>query len=223
MFNLIRRDLIHHKKMFAWTLVLYPLYLGFLGSRVNNTLLLPVFGGFLYSLVPFIFFGREDKFKSLGFGLSLPVTRREFMGARHLLSWGLLLLMYLAGSVIMALAPGGKLAAATVFSPRMILLSLAFLSLIFGVVMPLFTRFGYVGLLVMLVVFQVLGILLMIFRSAVGIETVKKLFRLIPNGIAWVQSTLGSVPAFLSVLALLALFSYGSFVLSLALFRRKEL
>jgi hypothetical protein len=222
MIKAIRKDLILHKKFFVLTGVLYPLYLGFLGSRVNNTLLLPVFGGLLYALVPFILFGREDKFKSLAFGLSLPVTRREFLGARFLLSWGLMLSMYLAGSVIMVLAPGGKLTAATVFSPRMILLSLAFLSLIFGVVMPLFTRFGQVGLLVMLVVFQVLGILLLIFRSAVVIETIKKLFRLVPNGIAWIQSTLGNVPAFLSVLALLVLFSFGSFALSLVLFRRKE-
>jgi len=222
MIKLIRKDVILHKKFFALTAVLYPLYLGFLGSRVNNTLLLPIFGGFLYSLVPFVLFGREDKFKSLTFGLSLPVTRREFLGGRFLFSWGLMLLMYLAGSLIMVLVPGGKLAAATVFGPRMILLSLTFMVGIFGVVMPLFVRFGQAGLLVSLVVLQVIGVLLMIFRSAVGIETIKKIIRLIPNGISAVQSAIGAVPAFLSVLTFLALFSYGSFLLSLALFRRKE-
>jgi asparagine N-glycosylation enzyme membrane subunit Stt3 len=88
--------------------------------------------------------------------------------------------------------------------------------------MPFFTRFGQVGLLVMLVVFQVLGVLLMIFRKSVDIETVKKIIRLVPNGIAALQSSLGPFPAFLAGLAILALFSYASFALSLALFRRKE-
>lgn len=222
MFNLIRKDLILHRKILALVAILYPLYLGFLGSRVNNLLLLPLFGGFLYGLVPFILFGREEKFKSMAFGLSLPSTRREFLRARYLFSWALILSMFLAGSLVMIAAPGGKLSAATVFGPRMILLSLTFTALIFGTVMPLYVRFGQAGMLVSLAVFQVLGIFLLIFRNLIGRETVGRILRLIPDGLAAVQSSLGDGPAVLAVLSLLALFSYGSFALSLALFRRKE-
>lgn len=222
MINLIRKDLILHRKILALVAILYPLYLGFLGSRVNNLLLLPLFGGFLYGIVPFILFGREEKFKSMAFGLSLPGTRRGFLRARYVFSWALMLGMFLAGSLIMAAAPGGKLSAATVFGPKMILLSLTFMALIFGTVMPLYVRFGQAGMLVSLAVLQVLGILLLIFRNVLGRETVGRILRLIPDGLAAVQSSLGDGPAVLAVLSLLALFSYGSFVLSLVLFRRKE-
>ena len=222
MIKLIRKDLILHKKFALWTGILYPLYLGFMGSRVDHLSLLPVLGGFLYAIVPLILFGREDKFKAEAFGLSLPVTRRECLRARFLLSWGLMLLMYAVGSVLMVAVPGAKLEAAAVFSPKMILLSLAFMAVYFGILMPLFVRFGQVGMLVFIVALQVIGVLLMVFRSAVGMTTVKKLFRLIPDGVAAVQSSLGAAPAVLVVLALLALLSYGSFELSAAFLQRKE-
>jgi hypothetical protein len=222
MIKLIRKDLILHKKFVLGVGILYPLYLGFFGSRVNNTSILPVLGAFLYAIVPFILFGREDKFKSEAFGLSLPVTRREYLRARFLLSWGLMLLMYAVGSVLMVAVPGAKLSAATVFSPRMVLLSLAFITVYFGILMPLFVRFGQVGMLVFIVALQVIGVLLMVFRSAAGIGMIKKLFRLIPDGVAAVHSSLGAAPAFLAVLALLALFSYASFELSVVFLRKKE-
>ncbi|MCX6564904.1 MAG: ABC-2 transporter permease [Candidatus Aminicenantes bacterium] len=222
MIKLIRKDLILHKKFVLGVGILYPLYLGFMGSRVDNLAMLPVLGGFLYAIVPLILFGREDKFKSEAFGLSLPVTRREYLRARFLLSWGLMFLMYAMGSLLMVAVPGARLAAATVFSPKMILLSLAFMAVYFGFLMPLFIRFGQVGMLVFIVALQLIGVLLMVFRSAVGVTTVKKLFRLIPDGVAAVQSSLGAVPAFLALLALLALLTYASFELSAAFLRRKE-
>jgi|GEM_PF-832412 len=222
MIKSIRKDLILHKKFITWMAILYPLYLGFLGSQVNNTNILPIFSGFLYALVPLILFGREDKFKSETFGLSLPVTRREYLRSRFIFSWGLMLLMYLVGSLLMVAVPGGKLSAATVFGSKLVLLSLFFIAAIFGIMMPLFIRLGQAGMLVFLVVLQILGVLLMIFRKSVDIDTVKKIIRLVPNGIAALQSSLGPFPAFLAGLAILALFSYASFALSLALFRRKE-
>ena len=59
--KLIRKDFILHKKLILGFGIAYSLYLGYLGSRVNNIILLPIFGGFLYAVVPFILFGREDK------------------------------------------------------------------------------------------------------------------------------------------------------------------
>ena len=222
MIKLIRKDLILHKKFVIWMGILYPLYLGYMGSRVDNTTLLPVLGGFLYAIVPLILFGREDKFKSEAFGLSLPVTRREYLWARFLLSWGMMLLMYAVGSILMVVVPGAKLSAATVFSPNMVLLSLAFITVYFGFLMPLFVRFGQVGMLVFIVVLQLIGVLLMIFRNVAGVNTIKKLIRLIPDGIAAVHSSLGAVPSFLAVLALLFLLTYASFELSAAFLRKRE-
>lgn len=219
--NLIQKDLLLHKKFILWMAPLYPLYLGFFGSRINSTTLLSIFSGFLYSIVPLTIFSREDKFKTDTFNLSLPVTRREIVGARYILSWGLILLMFAAGSLVAIVMPGSKLAAAVVFSPRMILLSLAFMSLIFGILMPFFVRLGMAGLMVFVVVMQVLGILLMILRKAIPIETVKALFLLIPKAISALQSSFGPFLSFLAILAVLGLFSYASFAVSLAFFRRK--
>jgi hypothetical protein len=45
---------------------------------------------------------------------------------------------------------------------------------------------------------------------------------LIPEGIAAAQSALGPIPAFAVLLAVLAVLTYVSFEISVALFRRKE-
>ena len=222
MFNLIRRDLILHKKALIWAVIVGPVYLGYVGSRINHIVLLPIFGGLLYAIAPFMLFGREDKFKALTFGLSLPITRREFLRGRYLMSWALMLSMCLAGSMLSILVPGSKMSAATVFGARMILLSLAFMAIVFGVVMPLFLQFGFFGLIALLVGMQVVGVLLMVFRSNAVFDVIKNLFKLIPDGLAAIQASLGPVAASLAVLALLALFSYASFAVSLAVFRRKE-
>ncbi|MDD8027994.1 MAG: ABC-2 transporter permease [Acidobacteriota bacterium] len=222
MIKLFRKDFILHKKFVLGVGLVYPLYIGYMGSRIGRTTLLPVLCAFLYVIVPFVLFGREDKFKAETFTLSLPVTRREYLRARFLLSWILMLLMFAAGSLLMAVVPGAKLPAATVFGPRMVLSSLAFIAVYFGLLMPLFVRFGQAGLLVFLVVLQITGVLLMVFRSSVGIGLIKTLFRLVPNAVAEIQAAFGPAPAVFAVLSLLALFSYGSFSLSLALFRRKE-
>jgi len=222
MIKLMRRGFIQHKKIILSIGILGPVYMGYFGSRINNILLLMVFCGFLYGIMPLILFARDDKFKADAFGLSLPVTRREYIGSRYLLSWALMLFLFLAGSLLMILVPGGKLTAAMVFNPRLMLITLAFLTVNFGCLMPLFVRIGQVGLLAFLIGLQVLGVLLMVFRNIGSLAVVKKLFHLIPDGITAVQSALGLALAFPVLLAVLALLTYVSFEISVALFRRKE-
>jgi hypothetical protein len=174
------------------------------------------------AILPLILFGREDKFKAAAFGLSLPATRREIMIARYLLSWGLMLPIYAAGSFLMTIAPGSTLTTPIVFEPRTVLFSLAFMALFFAALMPLFVRFGQAGMLVFIVSLQVLGILLLVFKSLISLRMIKTAVLSLPKTISSIQDSAGTAVAALAVGALLFLLTYVSFELSMMIFRKKE-
>jgi len=222
MIKLIRKDLLLHRKFALWMGILYPLYLGYFGSRINSLNLLAFFGGFLYTLVPLILFGRDDKFKAAPFNLSLPSTRREIMGSRYLLSWGMMILMSAAGSLLIVIMPGGKLKAAAVFAPRFVLVSLSLMAVSFSVLMPLFVRFGQVGLIVFAVALQILGIIAMLFRHVISVQTIKAVLHFPSKAIVFLQDSAGPAAAAAAVVVLLVLLTYASFELSTAIFRKKE-
>jgi len=220
--KLIRKDLVLHKKFVFMIGILFPVYFGYFGSRLSHSMMIPIIQGFICAILPLVLFGREDKFKSMAFGLSLPATRREIMIARYLLSWGLMLSIYVIGAFLRTIASGTKLTAAVVFEPRAVLFPLAFIAFFFAVLMPLFIQFGQTGILVFMVLLQVLGILLLAFKSLVSLRPIKAAVLFLPNTISSIQTSAGTAVAALTVAALLFLLTYASFELSMFIFRKKE-
>jgi len=199
----------------------YPLYMGFFGSRLSTPTIAAILGAFLYGIVPIIIFGREDRFKASGFGLSLPTTRREVIRSRYLLSWILMAVCYLAASVLMVVMPGGKLGLSNVFAVRTILISLTSMTLLFSTLMPLFVWLGMAGLMAFLVAIQVLGIVFMLLRFVVG-RSVIAVVRALPRAITAAVDALGPAGAAAAVVALLVLINVISLAVSTRIFAKKE-
>lgn len=219
--NLMLKDLRLHKNFILGFGAACIAYLGFFSSQANNPGVVSVFGAFLYSIVPLIIFTREDKFKAAAFNLSLPVTRREFLLARYLSGWLLMLALYAGTCLLTIFIPGTRLGPSAVFQVKTILTVLAFMAILFAALMPLVVAFGWTGLIVFLVVFQVLGVvfvlLLTAFRPGLAAITGG-----IGKAVSAAQSALGQAGFAAALIVFLFLFNLASFKASSLLFNRKE-
>jgi len=217
--ELIIKDLLLHKKYLLVLGVICPLYLGFFGARLDRPVTFAAFGGFVCAIGALMLFTREDKFKSVGFGLSLPATRREVLVSRYLLSWALMVLCYVLGAAVVLAVPGSKLGAAG-FRPGTVLAALALMTLYFGGLMPLTVRFGPAGIIVFVVILQVLGIAALSFRFL--IKDARAFAAAVKAGLIATQGALGPTGFSAVLVAAIVLLNLASFGISLRLFERKE-
>jgi hypothetical protein len=220
MLDLIRRDFILHRKFIVFLGAFYLIYLGYFGSRLNDLRILALFGPFLIVVFPISVFSRDDKFKSLAFGLSLPTTRAAFLGARYILSWALMAVVYAAGAALMSAFRGGRPGLSSAFELKIVLLTLTITALLFGFLMPLTVRFGWMGLIILLVCVQVLGVFALIFRSL--LRLLKPAVTAVPHALDASLSSLGPVATSVIVLALAGFLTAASYGAAVALFRRME-
>lgn len=161
--RLVRKDLLQHWTMAAAVaggFLLLLVMVNFIAASEGDRLPLDlvVFLGTAYPalLVP-LFAGRDDRHRTTGFDLSLPVTRRQVLLGRYLLALALHV-VWLALSAAVCRAWGWPRAIAGVFSPFSLALSLAAFTVGMGTTYPLVLRWGFVGMLYGLVGFQVLGV-----------------------------------------------------------------
>jgi fatty acid desaturase len=215
------KDLRLHKKFILGFGVAGMVYLGFFMSRANNPGVVSVFGAFLYSILPLLIFTREDKFKAAAFNLSLPGTRKEFLLARYLSGWLLMLSLYAGTSLLTIILPGTKLGPSTVFQARTVLTVLAFMAILFAALIPLIVAFGWTGLIAMLVFFQVLGIVFMLLVTTFRPE-LRAVIDRIGRAAGAAQSVIGPAGFATALVAFLLLLNFVSFRVSVHLFERKE-
>jgi hypothetical protein len=220
--TLIRKDLILNRSQFIWLGIIvigFSVYLGVAKVLVTAGM---AFSAFVCSLLPTMMSGREDRFHSLGFICSLPVTRRQIVTARYLITLAQFPAFVFLFSIVIwpfsfprfpveILLPFTLLA---VFTAYTIGVSLAF---------PLVLRFGFMGLLFGLVAAQVVGTLMLALGSRGGILGIERIFRGIGSTMGQLRALLGDAPYFLLVLAALGALWAGSYAVALALFTRKEI
>jgi hypothetical protein len=222
MIKLMIKDFHLHKKFVIGYGIAYIIYMAIFYSRANNPVAVSVFGAFLYAIIPLLIFTREDKFKTAAFNLSLPVTRKEFLQARYVLGWLVMLVLYAATSLMTLAIPGTKLGFSAVFQVKGILLVFFFMAIVFGLLMPLVVGFGWTGMIVFLVFIQVLGIVFLLlaklFRPAV-----RTAISGIGAFLGAVRSGLGPIGSAVALFVALVIFTYGSFRLCVYLYERKEI
>jgi len=217
--ELIVKDLIFHKKLLLILGVLFPLYMGYFGSRLSGPGVFVLFGSFMYAIGALMLFTREDKFKSVGFGLSLPATRREVLASRFVLSWALMILFYVSGAAVAAAVPGSKIGIAG-FRPGAVLAALGLMSFFFGALMPLIVRFGLAGIMVFLVILQVIGVATLSLRFLTS--DLRTFAATVKAALAAAQASLGPAGFGAVLVAVIVLLNLASFGLSLRLFERKD-
>jgi hypothetical protein len=219
--ELMLKDLRLHKKFILGFGLAYIAYLAIFSSRANNPGVISVFGAFLYSIIPLLVFSREDKFKAAAFNLSLPVNRKEFLLARYLSGWLLMLALYMGTSLLTISVPGTKLGPSAVFQVKTLLTVLAFMGILFAALMPFVVAYGWTGLIAFLVFLQVLGIILMLLITA-SRPVLTAVITGVKQAVAAAQSALGPGGFAAALIVLLVLLNLGSFKVSVFLFNRKE-
>jgi len=222
--NLILKDLILNKKFLIGLGISYVIYIGYIGSRMNNPRLAVIIGAFMCALIPLMIVTREDKFKAALLSCSLPATRREIIQARYVLAWMIMAAVYGLIVPVMVLFPGSRMRWASVAGLPALLTALAFMTLFFAFLMPFLIRFGLVGMFSFLVGLQLLGIASMVLhdRGVLGFS-LREIIAGIRNALNSLSASL-STPVYVAVLlAALILFNLSSLALSVALFRRKDL
>jgi NhaP-type Na+/H+ or K+/H+ antiporter len=120
----------------------------------------------------------------------------------------------------MSVLPGAKTPAAEALDIRTLLLTLLVTSLIFGFLMPLSVRFGWMGLIIFLVALQVLGALILFIRPIA--KLILPIFSAYPRGIEAVLAWAGPAGGAAAVLIILFLLNYASYRVSTGLFRAME-
>ncbi len=221
MYRLILKDFRLHKKFVVGFGIAYGIYLAIFHSRANSPGAVSFFGAFLYAIIPLLIFTREDKFKAAPFNLSLPVTRREFLKARYVLGWMVMLALYVGTSLLTIAIPGTKVGPSAIFQAKTVLLVLFFMTVFFGLLMPLVVAFGWTGMIVFLVFIQVLGIVF-IFLTNLFSPAIKAAIRGIAGFLRSVQAGLGPAGSVAVLIVVMILFSYGSFRLCVYFYERKD-
>ena len=223
MYNLIRKDLILNKKFLLVFGLLYVVYMGYLGSRVSSPREVVIFSTLLCALLPLIQYTREVKFKTSVLNCSLPVTRRQIVLSRYVLSWAVTLVMYALIITALAIIPGGKVSAAALLNFNTTLFALAFMTLYLGLLLPPLLRFGMVGMLVFLIGIQVLAIpILVLERHKVVNFGLRDLAPSIKSALFSLQAHLGQSGYLALIIVLLILLNTASFFWSVFLFKRKD-
>jgi ABC-type transport system involved in multi-copper enzyme maturation permease subunit len=222
--NLILKDLILNKKFLLGVGVIYIIYLGFFGSRIDNLNFDTFVFTFLCFVVPVMIFTREDKFKATVLSCSLPATRRQIILARYILGWMLMLVVYALGTTVSLLFPGHKLGPADLFSARTILLVLACMSFYFAVLVPLLIRFGIVGFFVFLISLQILGFVTLFLASQKALKLDLGAFVAgIKNVLISMNAHLGTPGYYAFLVGIMVLLNVASFACSVFIFKRKDL
>ena len=138
--SLVRKDLLLHKRFLAISASLYIVYLAYIASRASRPMVGVVFASLLFSMLPISVAAREDRFKSLGFTLSLPVRRRDLVLSRYVLGWVLIAPLYAVMAFLAGLVPGTLTEAGGLLRADSFLSAAAFTALILSFLLPLILR-----------------------------------------------------------------------------------
>ena len=222
MLTLIRKDMLLHKTAFYGYVPVLVVYLAYLASQLSSRNVFITFACIMAAILPMVLITREDKFGAEAFVCSLPVTRRQVVHAKYVMSWSSALILTIIGLFLYSIfAPEGRVAIWSVSTAGRVLLTL---SLGLGVVLPFSLRFGWVGLIAGLVGMQVIGILtLLLVRTFSTNLRIGDAFNAVSGFIERMHSQLGGPLFVAAVIVILTIFNLVSCKTAVALFERREL
>jgi len=225
MLKVMMKDLIMNRNALVANLFIMAAVLVFICSWEEGA---PVgtyafFSGIMMAFVPIMIVTREDKFKAMALGCSLPVTRETIVRSRYLLSTGFAVMGILLAFVLAALVPSSRLSATELFRPETFLRALSVTTILIALLLPFTLRFGALGLILVMAAFQVLGIVALTMVKLTRSSADKAFVDSIVQAVGNLYTRLGSVGFDLLLAALLAAVLLASYGLSVWIFRRREL
>lgn len=223
--KLIRKDFV-----LSWTM---PLWMA--GSLALNVILqhsertLPifslVFGSFIAGLLPVMISGREDRFHANAFTCSLPVRRSQVVLARYLVGVALYP-AWVACCVLLAWPFSGGSFPVEMLQPPTLATGFAVLVLTIATFTPLMLRFGFIGFLFALIGLQVLGLFVLVAAPRLGLRNgilaIEDAVKAIGPGLRILRAAMGRAAYYAAAFATVAAIFGLSFLLSCALYRRRD-
>jgi hypothetical protein len=223
MLKVMRMDLIMNRNAMLVNMCTSGAFLLYMTWRgPTSPVTFAVFGSLMVSMLPAIIVTREDKFKAMGLGCSLPVARRTIVLARYALSLGLAGMGLAVAMNLGAWMPNSVMSPELLFRQGPLLAGVSVSVLLIALVLPFTLRFGLLGLMLALVGFQVMGIILFTVVQLTGSSADHALAERIIGGIAALYSRLGAFGFDILLLgALLALLA-ASLAVSVRVFQLRE-
>jgi hypothetical protein len=224
MFKVMMKDLIMNRTALLANLLIMAAFLVFMSSWEEGASLgtYAFFSGVMMAFVPAMIVTREDKFKAMALGCSLPVSRETIVRARYVLAVGLGVAGILLAFSLAALAPTSQLGGAELFRLEPGLRALSVTTLLIALLLPFTLRFGAFGLILVLGSFQVLGIVALTLVKFTRSSADKRLVDSIVQSVGSLYAKFGPVGFDLLVVAFLAAVLLASYALSVWVFRRRE-
>jgi ABC-type transport system involved in multi-copper enzyme maturation permease subunit len=160
MWTLVRKDLILDRRMIGLSLALYlvmgPVFMSL--TREIPVTFIAGWAGLVGAMTPLSLVAREDKFETATLTCSLPVTRDGIVASRFAGAWLLSLSGGLAVLTVCYVAARAGLAQGVGGWGEGLLVAVVTIGLILAGLIPFTMRFGFAGLIGLLVALQVLGI-----------------------------------------------------------------
>jgi len=220
--NALRKDLLLNARH-LWGILPWFLWVAYAMSEPDAGRITAVGAAFIGSLMAATIGAREDKLRTTATLASLPVSRSVLVEARYLLAYVVGAVTYLAVVVMAAVLPWSVQRAAELVELRTLLLTLTLASAAITLMMPLVTRFGLLGVVLVLGAFQLLGVALMVAFELFGKRSAAGVFSTIERGISDLHRNLDQPVVILETVAALALATWLSFRLSVFLAERRDL
>jgi len=226
MLKILRLEFLFSRRQLVITLSIFSAYFAYMATQIRSPRVFIVLTSVMIGVaMPFLVLAREDKFKTASLICSLPVRRSTVVLGKYTATWGATVLGLGCALLLMAVFPFSKIPVGEVLTVKSLLITLFLISLIFAVILPFTIRFGLVGVIVLLVGSQVLGILaLLIAHMLRGAKDPLRVFFLpFQKGLKalfYHETTPGYL---LTLLTLIIAFSAASLFISRVLYARREL
>ena len=224
--RLIRKDLLLYRTLPLWIALSIAVNVVILVIEGDRSVSPLGFGAFIAGFLPVMICAGEERSRANAFACALPVRRRGIVLARYLLplilfpGW----MLYSAG-LVWVLA-GFRLPAGMVRLDALAS-ALAVQVLTVSAATPLILSFGFMGLVAGLIALQVLALGVLIVGPRLGLRdgilAVEDVIRSIGPGLRGLRTSLGDPAFHLALFATLAALSALSYLVSCALYGRRDL
>lgn len=225
MLNVVKMDLILNRVALVANLVIMAGFMSFMASweegappRVYAT-----FTGLMMAFLPVMIVTREDKFKAMALGCSLPVTRTTIVRARYVLALGAAVAGVAFSMALALVVPTSQLTPAELLQPGILLQGFSITALLLAFLLPFTFRFGAFGLILVLAGFQVLGILGLSLVKFTRSNADRRFIDMLVEGVQSLYLQYGSAGFYGLLTLFLSVALLVSYTLSVWVFRKREL
>lgn len=226
MLKILRLEFLFNRRQLFIVLAIFTAYFAYMVFRIDSPRVFVVSTSIMIGLaMPFTILGREDKFKTAALVCSLPVRRATVVLGKYAATWAAIGLGLGYSLLLAAAFPFSKIQADEILTARNLFVALFLISLIFAVILPFTIRFGLVGIIILLVGFQLLGILALILSQVLGgaNNPLRVFIRAVAGGLRALLTHEATPGFLLALLAVGVAISAASLFVSRALYARREL